>query len=272
MDGVLTEFRSQVTGQAPFPTAEAWLFFFIAVKIIKFAERMTLYMKKYMSILAALALLFSGAACTPENNTETDENTATPYVVVAGEAVDLGLSVKWSSWNLGATAPEEYGDYFAWGEVEPKETYDWSTYKWCGGSESTLTKYNHNSAYGTVDNKAELYPEDDAAHVALGGTWRMPTQEELDELMGKCTWEWTTQNGVNGYKVTGSNGNSIFLPAAGTRYASSINFAGTYGDYWSSSIDLDRSPYAVIIYSTSDYAGSSGGLRYNGLSIRPVTE
>jgi hypothetical protein len=131
------------------------------------------------------------------------------------EYVDLGLSVKWATCNVGATKPEEYGDYFAWGETTPKDAYDWSTYKWCNGGPSTQTKYCTNSSYGTVDNKTTLDLSDDAACANWGGSWRMPTRAEQDELRNNCTWTWTTQNGVNGYKVTGTNGNSIFLPAAG---------------------------------------------------------
>ena len=149
------------------------------------------------------------------------------------EYVDLGLSVKWATCNVGASNPEEYGDYFAWGETQPKDYYDWSTYKWCNGSYDTQTKYNTYSSYGTVDNKTTLELSDDAARAHWGGSWSMPTKAEQDELRNNCSWEWTTQNGVNGYTVTGPNGNSIFLPAAGCRDDSSLNDAGSYGDYWS---------------------------------------
>ena len=157
------------------------------------------------------------------------------------EYVDLGLSVKWATCNVGATKPEEYGDYFAWGETQPKSNYDWSTYKYCNGSYKTLTKYNNSSSYGTVDNKTTLDLSDDAARANWGGSWRMPTRAEQDELRNNCTWTWTTQNGVNGYKVTSkSNGNSIFLPAAGYRDDSSLNNAGSTGYYWSSSLYTDN--------------------------------
>ena len=153
------------------------------------------------------------------------------------EYVDLGLSVKWATCNVGASKPEEYGDYFAWGETQPKSTYNWSTYKYCNGSYNTLTKYNNSSSYGTVDNKTKLELSDDAARANWGGSWRMPTRAEQGELRENCTWTWTTQNGVNGYKVTSKkNGNSIFLPAAGYRDVSSLSNAGSYGDYWSSSL------------------------------------
>lgn len=190
------------------------------------------------------------------------------------EYVDLGLSVKWATCNVGASKPEEYGDYFAWGETTPKSTYDWSTYKWCRGSRKKLTKYNNTSIYGTVDNKTTLELSDDAARANWGGSWRMPTRAEQDELCEKCTWTWTTQNGVKGYKVTSKiNGNSIFLPAAGYRSCGSLNKdAGSYGEYWSSSLDTDSSNLAwrVSFYSVSVY-GSNYGRNY-GFSVRPVCQ
>ena len=189
------------------------------------------------------------------------------------EYVDLGLSVKWATCNVGATKPEEYGDYFAWGETQPKNTYDWSTYKWCNGSFNTLTKYNNSSSYGTVDNKTVLDKTDDAAAVNWGGSWRMPTTEEQQELINNCTWTWTTQNGVNGYKVTSkSNGNSIFLPAAGYRNDSSLNDAGSYGFYWSSSLDT-YTPYDVYeLYFYSVYMLWNYNNRHSGQSVRPVCQ
>ena len=151
--------------------------------------------------------------------------------------VDLGLSVKWATCNIGATAPEGYGDYFAWGETEPKSNYDWSTYKYCNGSETSLTKYNTSSDYGTIDNKTTLELSDDAARANWGEAWRMPTDNEWHELKNNCTWKWTTQNGVNGYEVTSkTNGNSIFLPAASGRYVTSVDGVGSYGRYWTSSL------------------------------------
>ena len=185
--------------------------------------------------------------------------------------VDLGLSVKWATCNVGANSPEEYGDYFAWGETEPKSTYDWSTYKWCNGSYDSLTKYCTNSNYGRVDNKTTLELSDDAAYVNWGGSWRMPTDAELTELREQCTWTWTTQNGVDGYKVTSkSNGNSIFLPAAGYRSARSLTDAGSRGYYWSSSLDT-VDPYAawcVGFYSSYVYRNFSN--HFCGNSVRPV--
>ncbi len=129
------------------------------------------------------------------------------------EYVDLGLpsGLLWATCNVGATKPEEYGDYFAWGETEPKEDYSEVTYRWCNGSSTQLTKYCYDRLYGFVDNKRTLEPIDDAATANWGGVWRMPTQAEQVELGTECTWIWTTLNGVEGCKVFGPNGNSIFL-------------------------------------------------------------
>ena len=187
------------------------------------------------------------------------------------EYVDLGLSVKWATFNVGATKPEEYGDYFAWGETEPKAAYFWRTYKWCNDSETTLTKYNTKSSNGTVDNKTQLDLSDDAARANWGGSWRMPTMAEQDELRNKCTWTWTTENGVNGYKVTSkSNGNSIFLPAAGYFGGDGVNEAGRYGHYWSSSLNTDTPILAHYdhFYSSNEYRNSCH--RCFGQSVRAV--
>ena len=190
------------------------------------------------------------------------------------EAIDLGLpsGVKWAAHNVGATKPEEYGGYYAWGETEEKENYSWATYKWCNGSNDTMTKYCTNISYGTVDNKTVLEPEDDVAHVKWGGDWRMPTLEEQMELLNNCTWEWTNLNGVNGYKVTGPNDNSIFLPAAGFRNGTLIYLRGSDGYYWSNSLGSDGSDYAYGLDLDGSYSGWGSYYRYDGFSVRPVTE
>ena len=186
--------------------------------------------------------------------------------------VDLGLSVKWATCNVGATTPDGYGDYFAWGETSPKDNYQWSTYKYCNGSETSLTKYNTSSDYGTVDNKTTLELSDDAARANWGGKWRMSTQAEQDELRNNCTWTWTTQSGVNGYKVTSNtNGNSIFLPAAGFRSGTSVTYVGSRGFYLSSSLDESHPSYA---YYSFFYSGSMdlsySHRRYYGRTVRAV--
>ncbi len=193
------------------------------------------------------------------------------------EYVDLGLpsGLKWATCNVGANSPEEYGDYFAWGEVEPKETYDWSTYKYCNGSLTTLTKYCHNDEYGLngfIDNKIVLDPEDDAATVNWGGVWRTPTADEVVELLQKCTWTWIIQKGVNGYKVVGKNGNSIFLPAAGYMNGTSFNGVGAHGCYRSTRLFDDDPTQVVHLDFSSDKIDHYGMNRCYGQSVRPVRE
>ena len=182
------------------------------------------------------------------------------------EWVDLGLpsGTLWATMNVGASSPEDYGDYFAWGETEPKDYYDWSTYKWCNGSESTMTKY-------CSDNKTELEPEDDAAHVNWGPSWRMPTTEQYKELVENCTWTWRTRNGVDGRLVTGPNGNTIFLPAAGRRWSGNLYDAGYWSYYWSRTLFSGHSSKACSLYFHSnavywyDYY-----LRGYGFAVRAV--
>ncbi|MBQ3731631.1 MAG: dockerin type I repeat-containing protein [Muribaculaceae bacterium] len=189
------------------------------------------------------------------------------------EYVDLGLpsGTLWATCNIGANSPEEYGDYFAWGETAPKEVYSWETYKWCDGTWDSLTKYNFQNYYGTVDKKAELDPADDAAQAKWGASWQMPTKAQQDELSEHCNWQWTTKNGVNGYLGTGPSGKTIFLPAAGYKDGTGIVTEGTFGYYWSHSLNNSMSLYA---YNQLFFSGSSPSWnkqeRSFGISIRPV--
>ena len=193
------------------------------------------------------------------------------------EYVDMGLSVKWATCNVGAEKPEDYGGYYAWGETEPQSDYDWSTYKYCEGLYGTLTKYNNSSSYGTIDNKITLEMRDDVVRQKWGGNWRMPTQTEFDELFNNCTWDWTAQNGVVGYKVTsnisGYTDRSIFLPAAGYRDGTHIVNVGSRGYYWSSSLWTAYSLDAWNLQFSSRDNGIGTNYtsdRYCGLSVRPV--
>lgn len=187
------------------------------------------------------------------------------------EWVDLGLSVKWATCNVGATKPEEYGNYYAWGEVEPKEVYNWETYKWYDTESNEYTKYCTSEIYGTVDNKTVLDKEDDTAAVNMGGSWRMPTYDEIEELKTECTWTRTENyatKGAVGYIVTSkTNGNSIFLPVAGSRFESDLDHAGSYGYYWSSSLDW----WGAFYLQFSNYL-DCGESRIGGLSVRGVIE
>lgn len=205
------------------------------------------------------------------DNDDNDDNDDDDYIN-GHEYVDLGLSVKWATCNVGASKPEEYGGYYAWGETEEKSDYDEDTYKWCGDSWFMMTKYCADSCnYGNADNKTVLDPSDDVAHVKWGGSWRMPTKDEIEELHDKCSWTWTTVNGVNGYKVIGPNGNSIFLPAAGYRYGTELDERGARALYWSSSLydDCSRAFYLYFNFSTHY---STCATRIDGHSVRPVSK
>ena len=192
----------------------------------------------------------------------------------AWQKIDLGLSIKWSSINIGALSPEDYGEYFAWGETTTKDNYNWSTYKWCNGSLTTLTKYNSDSSYGTIDNRTTLEMIDDAAHVIWGGNWRIPTMEEWKELQNECIWEWTRENNINGYKVISkTTGCSIFLPAAGYRYDNSLSSPSLKGFYWASTRAYSPHYGHSILFSEQEikYGGNwSYDYRAYGHSIRPV--
>ena len=191
------------------------------------------------------------------------------------EYVDLGLSVNWATFNVGATVPEEFGDYLAWGETKPKTDYSLSTYKYCTGADRSFTKYCTNSYYGTVDNNTVLESDDDAAHVKCGGNWRMPKKEEFEELKKNCTWKWTTINGVRGYKITsnkpGYGDRSIFIPAAGYREGTSINNTGANGYYNTLSLNTSISSQIYeFSFSSYDYNMGGSGSRVHGHSVRPV--
>ena len=187
----------------------------------------------FLSILSLGAISMSLVAC---NNDDSEES---PEIIdkSPAQAIDLGLpsGTLWASCNVGATKPEEYGLYFAWGETKgytsdtsDGHSFDWANYKWCNGSSSSLTKYNRS------DGKKELDLEDDAAYVNWGSNWRMPSLDQIEELIDNCNWEWTALNGVYGRKATSKkNGKSIFLPAAGGREMSSLGYAGESGLYWS---------------------------------------
>jgi hypothetical protein len=210
---------------------------------------------------------------------------ALPTSAQAQDYVDLGLpsGIKWATKNLGASKPSDYGDYYAWGETEPKEKYIWATYKWMQTGQSGwthITKYTVGDRQtkgiwydsdGTFigDGKTTLEAADDAATAKLGSPWRMPTSDEIRELLDNCTWTWTTQDGKNGYEVKGTNGNSIFLPAAGYRPSSELNFAGSWGSFWSSSLSGD-SGNALGLYFNSGAHDWGASYRNVGFSVRPV--
>ena len=227
---------------------------------------------KFFAALCCVAAVF--AACEtnrlddggPGAETEGSEQIGNYY------AVDLGLpsGLKWATCNVGATKPEEYGDYFAWGETKTKSSYSYYNYKWSNDGYNNFTKYNTSSDYGTVDNKTVLELADDAARANWGGAWRMPTDAEWTELRENCTWTWITKNGVNGYEVKSeANGNSIFLPAAGYR-VDGLYGVGSDGYYWSSSLNTGNPYDAWSVNFYSVYVRRYNNVRDSGRSVRPV--
>lgn len=215
---------------------------------------------------------------TPVVQSQTASGLVTLAFVIPTsiEWIDLGLpsGLLWYSVNLGATNPEGYGDYYAWGETSTKSNYNWITYVYSNNSSNQLTKYCNNSSYGCngfTDNLTTLQSSDDAATVVLGGEARIPTKAEWQELLDNTTAEWTTVNNVYGRKFTASNGNRLFLPAAGYRYGSELYDAGEYGGYWSSSLDES---YPGSAWNIGFYSGSQGvssyGRRSYGFSVRAV--
>jgi len=176
--------------------------------------------------------------------------------------VDLGLSVYWATCNVGATTPEGYGDYFAWGETSPKYTYTWANYKYCNGTSSVMTKYN------STDGKTVLDLGDDAAHVNWGGAWRMPTNEELNELFYSCSKSNKSINSTDGYLFT-ANGKSVFIPKAGSSYDGTTNNINSHVDLWTSSLCSNISK-AVLYGGDGKNRGKYEGARYEGRSIRAV--
>ena len=178
------------------------------------------------------------------------------------EAIDLGLpsGTKWASCNIGATRPEEYGGYYAWGETEEKSRYDWETYKY-GSSRDNCQGIGKDIA-GT---------QYDVAHVRWGGPWVMPSFDQIKELLANCSSEWTSLNGVDGRKFTGPNGNSIFLPAAGDRRSGGLYIVGSGGYYWSSTQNPSYSYSAYGIYFISGSVYPYSGHRLGGRSVRPVS-
>jgi hypothetical protein len=193
------------------------------------------------------------------------------------EWVDLGLpsGTLWATCNVGAHNPEDYGDYFAWGETEPKEVYSFDTYKWCyydSIGNLCFSKYTGEHNSGIVDNKTELDPDDDAAYVNWGSSWRMPSLEQQQELIEKCNWTWTQRNGVNCRKVTGPNGNSILLPTAGAWRDDSLYYEHTDGAYWSRTFLLNQyqcdATYGLFFFSEHVYW--SIDFRNCGFSVRAV--
>ena len=207
-------------------------------------------------------------SCNPDdddnNNNGGNNGEGDPDGEIASHGyVDLGLpsGVKWATCNVGAETPEEYGNYYAWGETSPKAEYSW---------ENSVT-------YGEQMSDISGNAQYDSATANWGGSWRMPTEDEMQELVFYCEWEWTQVNGVYGSKVIGPNGSCIFLPAAGFRDWTSLFTDGDYGNYWSSTpYDIYDDYVDYYAYGRLFLDGSVGAswryVRYNGLTVRPLTE
>lgn len=221
-------------------------------------------MKKLALLLVIQLPLILVTACSDD---EENDKTVSNGVLNGHKWVDMGLpsGLKWATCNVGAMSPEDPGEYFPWGETEPK--YYSQRY---GVSYITL------KSQGVIDNNGNLTKDYDAAAKKWGSTWRMPTAAEQQELMNYCTWTWEVLddgNGSNfaGYKITGKNGNSIFLPATGHSYTGTIYNAGTEGAYWSASAyDNDVKAYYIFFSSYSFQSGNS--YRDFGFNLRPVTK
>ncbi len=260
-----------------------------------------MYSVKVKSILAALLLMVAGlqTAWGQKMIVTLNDNSKVTYSISQvkevsfveseeHEYVDLGLpsGTLWATCNVGASSPKEIGDYFAWGETAPKDEYNWSTYKWMNAGHSSwkeINKYTFaDSQTGACwysndtfvgDGKTELDPEDDAATANWGSNWQMPSLEQIKELYNSdyTTTEWTTQGGVNGRRITSkSNGNSIFLPAAGYRYDTSLANASSGGYFWSRSLYASNSRCAYNLYFGSGRIDCYDSNRGCGRSVRPV--
>lgn len=240
-------------------------------------------MRRYLFFALLLAVLAAVPAemmaqrrtkTSKNRKTKTERTRSKPTAKPDGKQfVDLGLpsGTLWATMNVGASRPEDYGYYFAWGETTPKQSYDWSNYKWCNGAADKQIKYCTKSGYGKVDNKTELDFADDAAYVNWGPQWRMPSKEQQDELRAECNWQWTTRNGVNGYLVTSKrNSASLFLPAAGYRFEAESICVGKYGCCWSRTLDVENPDYAFDLYFGSDGVDWGSYDRYGGRSVRAV--
>ncbi len=216
-------------------------------------------MEEFVSLLPSSAPIVAGIVKGGEvvGDEETKLDIGVANTINGHEYVDLGLSVKWATCNVGASSPSDYGDYFAWGETSTKSEYN-------RGNSVTYGKKSMVSIAGN--------PQYDAAQANWGNTWRLPTKREIEELVNKCKHTWTTQGEHKGYKITGPNGNSIFLPAAGWRYGTSLYNAGGRGYYWSATPYGGNARSAYSLYFNSGSLFKSLYYRDYGQSVRPVSE
>lgn len=238
-----------------------------SVKITGLSEKTTYYYQTYLILDGSQVKFGQPEQFVTKGSSKGSEN--------GHDYVDLGLSVKWATMNIGAAYPERIGNYYAWGETTSKslDKYSWSSYKWGDPDKGGITKYNNDSFNGKVDNLNTLELADDVAHAIWGGRWRMPTRAEWAELINNCRWEWTTSYGIGGYEVISSDGNKIFLPAGGVVSNGSQSKYGTVGRFWSSTLNEYNTGLAY------QFGFDSSGIekkvdwsypRHVGLSVRAV--
>ena len=217
----------------------------------------TYYYRTYVKLL--------GNVYYGEVNSITTMGEKPQDIVINGHKfVDLGLpsGLLWAETNVGASLATEDGDYFAWGETEPKADYSGNTYKWGANP----------SKYNSSDGKTTLDSEDDAATIKWGSPCRMPSSTEFEELCDKCKWTWTSdKNGMSGYIVTGTNGNTLFFPASGFHRGNELGYRSSNGYCWSRSLDAGLNAYSLL-FSSGYMEPTSSNNRYVGLPIRPVAE
>ena len=230
---------------------------------------------KFIALSAIFVAAFSFVSCSSDDDDDDNNNDV---VADNHEYVDLGLpsGTLWATCNVGASKPEEYGDYFAWGETKTKETFAHENYKWLNGN--VYTKYCTHNEEGKVDNKTILDSEDDAATANWGSKWCMPSVKQVEELFDgeNTTQKWTTLNGVNGLLITSKkNGNTIFLPATGKCVDGSLEYGDDEGSYWSRSLQMfdndtasSFGAVAFFIYPNAHIWGNY--IRKDGLTVRPV--
>lgn len=225
---------------------------------------------KFLSLLMMGISVYALQACGDDEEDSITVLENGNMSVNGHEAVDLGLSVNWATCNVGAYTPEGCGDYYSWGELATKKCYDNEpdvTNKWYDAANGEYTKYNEE------DGKTKLDPSDDVATVKWGKKWRIPTKREVEELCNECIWTLTTQNGMEGYLITGPSGKSIFLPAAGNRRETILEERGARGYYWTSILSDAYTTSACNLYFGDGYIdGDYYTGRYNGLPVRPVTD
>ena len=247
-------------------------------------------MKRIIKLLPIVAVLcVEVVSCDKDDN----DDVKNPNIYLGHEYVDLGLKVKWATCNVGAEKPEEFGDYFAWGDTTTKYLpgyaqsespqwknymwggYSWENYRFCSETSNSLFKYCNDSGSGYdnyTDTLTILTPADDVAHYKWGGNWRMPTYADFYELLNNCNFEFTTQNGVEGMKVISKkdSSKSIFLPDAGSRNVTNLEGVGLGGTYWSSSLYKFDPSCALYLTFYPGYHFTSFVNRCYGLSVRPV--